>query len=308
MGTLVEITIRSADKEKAGKAADKAFNEMRRLEQLMSTHIGDSEISRLNANAGGQFVTVSPEVLEVIQRGIHWGKLSNSALDITIGPAASLWRFGEKDSLLPDTTRLKQALPLVNYRNIEIQDSKIRLKQPGMALHLGAIAKGYAVDRAMDVLKRSGIQNAIINAGGDLQALGSREERQLWKIGIQHPRNPEKMIAVFALPGKAVATSGDYQKYFMQNGTRYHHILNPQNGMPARGVISVTIIAESVMDADALATAAFVLGPKKGMELIDSLTGVEGMMISESGSFHFSKNLQSLPGFTLNRLEDDFSH
>lgn len=308
MGTLVEITIHDAGKQKAENAAGRAFDEMHRLERLMSTHIDDSEISRLNKGAGDQLLTVSPEVLKVIERSLHWGNLSNGTLDISIGPAANLWRFNEENLSLPDTARLRQALTLVNFRDIEIQDSKVRLKQPGMALHLGAIAKGYAVDRAMDTLQSSGIQNAIINAGGDLKAIGTRQDRQFWRIGIQHPRNPEKMIAAFALPGKAVATSGDYQKYFMQNGTRYHHILNPRNGMPARGLISVTIIAESVMDADALATATFVLGLDKGMELIDSLTGIEGMMVSESGDFHFSKNFQSLPEFTLKGLEDDFSH
>jgi thiamine biosynthesis lipoprotein len=174
-----------------------------------------------------------------------------------------------------------------------------------MSLHLGAIAKGYAVDQAMEVLKKNGIRHALINAGGDLKVLGERKQGQPWNIGLQHPRHPEKMIASFTLSDKAVATSGDYQKYFIKDNTRYHHILAPANGMPARGMISCTLIAETVMDADALATAVFVLGPDKGLKLIDSLDGVEGMMVTESGPTLFSENFKSQPGFVLQGLKDN---
>ena len=177
-----------------------------------------------------------------------------------------------------------------------------------MSLHLGAIAKGYAVDRAMAVLKKNGIRHALINAGGDLIVLGERKDGQPWSIGLQHPRQPEKLIASFKLPGKAVATSGDYQKYFMKDKTRYHHILDPANGRPARGVISCTVVAETVMDADALATAVFVLGPEKGMALVDSLDGVEAMLITESGSPLFTKNFASQPGFEMHAFKDASSH
>lgn len=300
MGTLVEITVREPDQDKAQLALSSAFNEMRRLEKLMSTHLADSEISRLNAKAGSMTsLAVSPDVLAVIERGIYWGNLSNAALDISIGPVSRLWRFDDDDPAIPDTQRLAEAARLVNFREIEIVESNIRLKQSGMALHLGAIAKGYAVDQAMGVLEKNGIQHALINAGGDLKVLGERKDGQPWSIGLQHPRHPEKMIASFTLRDKAVATSGDYQKYFIKDDTRYHHLLDPANGRPARGMISCTLIAENVMDADALATAVFVLGPDKGMALIDSLDGVEGMMVTESGSTLFSENFKSQPGFEL---------
>lgn len=300
MGTLVEITVRDADADKAQKAIDQAFDEMGRLEKLMSTHLTDSEISRLNTGAGKKgFFPVSPEVLEVIKRGIYWGEKSNGAFDISIGPLSRLWQFDDENPSLPDAGQLAQAVPLVNFRDIEINASKVRLKQPGMSLHLGAIGKGYAVDKAMQVLKSSGIQHALINAGGDLKALGTREDGKPWRIGLQHPRKPEQMIASFELTDKAVATSGDYQRYFMLDGRRYHHILNPATGTPAQGMISATIIADNVMDADALATAVFVLGDEKGMALIDSLGGIEAMLVSKSGETLFSENFQSLPGFDL---------
>lgn len=298
MGTLVEITVREPDADKARRAVGQAFDEMRRLEKLMSSHLAESEISRLNEAAGAKIsLAVSPEVLEVLQRGAYWGNLSNGAFDVSIGPASRLWRFEDQNPSLPEADSLAQATRLVNHRDVEISASRVRLKRPGMALRLGAIAKGYAVDKAMDVLKKSRIRHALINAGGDLKALGKRKDDQPWSIGLRHPRKPEKMIASFALSNKAVATSGDYQKYFMLGGARYHHILDPASGLPARGTISSTVIADSVMDADALATAVFVLGPEKGVEWMDSLSGVEGMVITETGSILFSRNFQSQPEF-----------
>jgi len=308
MGTLVEITVREVDSEKAQSAISSAFDEIRRLEKLMSTRLADSEISQLNDLAGGESsLAVSPDVLAVIRRGVYWGNQTNGALDISIGPVSRLWRFDDDNAVIPKAQYLTDATRLVNFREIEIDESNVRLKQPEMSLHLGAIAKGYAVDRAMTVLEKNGVRHALINAGGDLKALGERKDGQSWTIGLQHPRQPEKLSASFMLSGKAVATSGDYQRYFMKDNTRYHHILDPATGLPARGVISCTIIAETVMDADALATAVFVLGPEKGMALIDSVGGVEGMMITESGETIFSKNFQSQPGFVLHDIEDDFS-
>ncbi len=306
MGTLVEITVREADSEKTKTAIRRAFDEMSRLEKLMSTHLADSEISRLNAQAGDKTtLTVSPEVLAVIRRGIHLGKQSNGALDISIGPVSGLWRFDDDNPAIPNAQHLAEAVRLVNYREIEIDQSNVRLKLTGMSLHLGAIAKGYVVDQAMTVLKKNGIRHALINAGGDLKALGERKEGQPWNIGLQHPRHPEKMIASFTLSNKAVATSGDYQKYFIKDNARYHHILDPANGMPARGMISCTVVAENVMDADALATAVFVLGPVKGMELVESLDAVEAMMVTEAGETLFSKNFQAQPGFVFHGLKEE---
>lgn len=300
MGTLVEISVRELDADKAQSAISLAFDEIRRLEKLMSTHLADSEISRLNDLAGGESsLAVSPDVLEVIRRGVYWGNQTNGALDISIGPVSRLWLFDDENPVIPETQRLVEATQLVNFRDIELDESNVRLKQSGMFLHLGAIAKGYAVDRAMTVLETNGIRHALINAGGDLKVLGERKDGQPWTIGLQHPRQPEKLSASFTLAGKAVATSGDYQRYFMKDNRRYHHILDPSTGLPAEGMISCTIVTETVMDADALATAAFVLGPEKGMALVDSLDGVETMMMTESGKTIFSKNFQSQPGFEI---------
>ncbi|MCH8157366.1 MAG: FAD:protein FMN transferase, partial [Nitrospinae bacterium] len=243
---------------------------------------------------------------EVVRRGIHWSELSAGAMDITIGPAVALWNFDVETASPPDAKALEEAVRLIHYQDISIGNGTLQLNRKGMSLHLGAMGKGYAVDRAVDVLKKFGIENGLVNAGGDLMAFGTRDDRQdgtqAWRIGLQHPRSPEKMIASLDLSDRAVATSGDYQRYFIRDGIRYHHILDPQTGLPARSAMSATVVASSATDADALATALFVLGPDRGIALIDSLDGVEGMILSASGDAHFSSGFRNLPGFSFKGL------
>ena len=308
MGTLVEITVHETDKDLAQKAISKSFEEMSRLENIMSTHRHDSELSKLNISAGSKKPTpVSSDLLEVIQRGIHWGRLSNGAMDISIGPAITLWKFDSESPALPDLQQLLNAVGLVDYRDISIEGSSIGLKKTGMSLHLGAIGKGYAVDRAVDMLKINGIKSGLVNAGGDLMAFGQKEGAKPWRIGIQHPRKPEEIIASLTLTDKAVATSGDYQKYFIQGETRYHHILNPEDGWPSNEAVSATVIADTVTDADALSTALFILGAEKGLRLINSLEGVEGIIFSNLESASFSSGFRSLPGLSLQDFKEDLS-
>jgi thiamine biosynthesis lipoprotein len=308
MGTLVEITVRATDNDLAHKAIDKSFDEMSRLEKIMSTRLPESELSKLNLSTGNENkITVSSDLLKVIQLGVHWGDFSNGAIDISIGPAVTLWKFNSESPALPDPEKLKTAVDLIDYQNISIDRNSISLKNAGMSLHLGALGKGYAVDRAVDFLKSSGIKNGLVNAGGDLMAFGSGQEGKPWRIGLQHPRKPEAMIASLDLADKAVATSGDYQRYFIRDGKRYHHILNPKDGEPAENVMSATVIADTVADADALSTALFVLGPEKGINLIDSLDGVEGMVITKSGSAFFTSGFNNLPGLSLQDVKNNLS-
>jgi thiamine biosynthesis lipoprotein len=177
-----------------------------------------------------------------------------------------------------------------------------------MHLHLGAIAKGYAVDRAINILQEKNIHHAFINAGGDLKTLGNRPDKTAWKIGLQHPRKPESVLASFSLSGKAVATSGDYQKYFDHEGIRYHHIMNPKTGYPVTGIMSATVVTDTVMDADALSTAVFVMGVEKGLAFIDSLENTEGLIIDQDGAPHFSQGMQGLAGFFFESFKENLSH
>ena len=308
MGTLVEISVFHPDQEAAQDAIQNAFNEIQRLENLLSTHKPDSEIVRINQSSGLQPIAVSPEVFAVIQRAIFWAEKTQGALDISLEPVQELWNFEADRPSLPDTLSLQQKLTKVDYSKIQLKNRTVFLPEKGMELNLGAIAKGYAVDRAMTVLQQINIHHALINAGGDLKSIGKRPDQTAWKIGLQHPRKPESILASFSLSGKAVATSGDYQKYFNHDGTRYHHILNPKTGYPATVSMSATVITENVMDADALSTALFVMGPKKGLALIDSLENTEALFVDPNLLTYSSQGMQALQGFTLNRLKEDLSH
>lgn len=306
MGTLVEISVRGPDRAKARDAITLAFHEIARIEKMMSHRLPDSELSRLKREAGKDFMPVSEELLEVVREGIRWGELSGGALDIAIGPVADLWDFDEEKKQVPGAERLKQAVELSRYQDIQIRGREMRLARTGMALNLGSIAKGYAVDRAIAVLKQQGIPNAIVNAGGDLRAAGTRGQGLLWKIGLQHPRKPQEILESFEIGDRAVATSGDYQRYFIRDGVRYHHIFNPESGMPARGVSSVTVLGDSAMRADALATAIFVLGPEKGLALAATAGNAECLIVTDKGAVRRSNGFPVQPELSAKGLADDF--
>lgn len=283
MGTTVTISISDTAPEEANRAADLAFAEIRRIEGIMSTYIPESEISLINRSAGREWTSVDPELLFVIREGLRYGDLSSGAFDIAYKPLSRLWHF-DPESRPPEAEAVRAVLPLVNYRNVLIDGKeRVLLKDPGMAVGLGGIAKGYAVDRAVAVLQGQGIRNAIVNAGGDLRSVGRRSRKKMWRIGIQDPRDPGRLLEAISIADTAVATSGDYEKFFIWRGVRYHHILDPKTGFPARGCRSVTVICPTAMMADAMATAVFVLGPDEGMELIRKLPRLEGMIVNQEG-------------------------
>lgn len=290
MGTIVEIKAFGDDRGGVLNAIDRAFSEMERLEMMMSHYRGDSEISLIEKKAP-QWVKVSPEVFEVLSEAIKVSKLSEGAFDITVGILGKVWNFEDGKERIPTSKELKALLPFVDYRYIELspEDFAVRLKKKGVRLTLGGIAKGYIVDRAMDVLKENGIEEALINAGGDIEVMG---EGRAWRIGIQHPRQRGSIIGILTVYNGAVATSGDYERFFTKDGVRYHHLLDPRTGMPARGVQSVTIVAPQAWYADALATAVFVMGVEKGRRLIKDLEGVEGVIVDGKGKIWVSSGLK----------------
>jgi thiamine biosynthesis lipoprotein len=290
MGTSVEITVSRVEPKTAEEAMEAAFQEVERINRLMSHYRPGSEVSQISRHAGQKEVRVSPETLEVIERALYFSRLSDGSFDITIGPVFRLWNF--REGKIPEEEVLKENLERVDYRKIKIDRgrSTVFLEGPRMELDLGAIAKGYAVDRACAVLKKSGIGNFLVNAGGDLKVGGEKEKGLSWTIGIQHPRLPSEFIAKLKPKDAGVATSGDYEKSFVIDGERYHHILVPSTGMPARECQSVTILAPSAMDADALATTVFVLGPKKGFALIEKMPGVHAIIVNRRGSVLLSPN------------------
>ncbi len=284
LGTIVEITV--ADKDKTGQfvnnAINQAFAEIERVEGLLSRFKPKSDISRINAGAYIRPTKVSSETIWLIEQSILFSRLTDGAFDITSGPLTHAWGFDEKGKgHIPSPEQLKEALSRVGYRHIDIIEPQqsVFLARAGMSLDLGGIAKGYAVDKAAAVLKKEGISSALINAGGDIYALGGRSKAEKWRIAVKHPRKKGAVLTVLELQDEAVATSGDYQKYIESGQERFSHIINPKSGeacadMPA----SVTVKARDCLSADALATSIFVLGSKKGIELVNQLENTEAIV------------------------------
>jgi thiamine biosynthesis lipoprotein len=297
MGTAIEITLIGDNEEAATKAALRALQEMKRIEQLMSPWIESSDVFRINQSSGKEWVKISHETLAVIKKAQEISELSDGRFDITVGPLAELWRKAREKKIPPSAEEVKEKLGLVNFKNIEIdREGKVFLKKKGMAIDLGGIAKGYAVDRAFELLKSLGYKNLIVNAGGDLR-VGGLKNNQPWSIGIQHPREPENFLAKISISDMAVATSGDYERFFIYEGKRYHHIFNPKDGFPTDDCQSVTILCKEGMMADALATAVFVLGPGKGYALCQKLAGVDCLIVDKEGKIIFTPGLKGRISF-----------
>ena len=304
MGTLIEITLVGEDEESAKKAALQAFQEIKRIEHLMSPWIELSDVTRVNRSAGNGWVRVSKETMEVIKKALEVSILSEGAFDISVGPLTEIWRMAREKGIPPSPEDLKEKLNLVNFKNIWVNPEKgISLKKKGMAIDLGGIAKGYAVDKAFELLKSIGYKNLVVNAGGDLRVGGSKID-QPWSIGIQDPRISQRIMAKMLVSDTAIATSGDYEKFFMYQGKRYHHIFNPRDGLPADGCQSVTIVCKEGMTADGLATAVFVLGPEKGYSLCQKLKGVDCLIVDKEGKIITSPRLKDRIIFSVGKNVD----
>ncbi len=279
MGTTFTITIDGfAD---AHQAAQAAFDEIRRIDRLLSTYKDDSEISEVNCNAAKEPIAVGPDFWAVVSASRVYFELSEGSFDPTVFPLMRAWGFSKKEGRLPAAEELEKILPLVDFNNVVLQESSrtIRFRREGMALDFGGIAKGYAVDRAIEVLKELGVTRAIVDAGGNFYGLGTPVGRETWKAGIRHPFRLDEIIAQFPVSNAGVATSGNYERFFEIDGTKYCHIMDPRTGWPVPRTLSTTVIADTAMAADALSTSVFVLGEEKGMDLIERLPGVEGMLI-----------------------------
>jgi thiamine biosynthesis lipoprotein len=288
MGTVVEIEILDPETDQSQAAIDAAFAEMARIEALMTPHRPDSDVTRLSA--AQPYTTPARETLEVIAAGAEISRISGGAFDLGLGCLIHLWGFAEGEPHRPTDDDIHTALNGVGPGDVAVVDGQVRKSRPDLQLDLGAIAKGYAVDRAVAILQAAGIQRATVNAGGDIRLLGDHQGRP-WRIGIQHPRQPQAVLATLLLADVAVVTSGDYERAFDIDGVRYHHLLDPRTGLPARGCQSVTIVAKTAMQADALATAAFVLGPVDGLALLERLPAVEGLIVAADGSTHLTGGL-----------------
>ena len=288
MGTLAEIVV-IAPPAVAGPAIDAAFAEMRRIENLMSPLIEQSDVWWLSQGAGP--FEVSAEAAEVLRLGLEMASLSGGAFDLTLGKLKQLWGVETATPRIPDDEEIETALQGTGPDALRLEGQTVFKQRPELQVDLGGIAKGYALDRAVAVLRQAGIRHASVNGGGDLRLLGNRGERP-WRIGIQHPRRHGELLATLDLADVAVVTSGDYERFFERDGVRYHHVFDPQSGRPARWCQSVTVVTDEAMPADALATAAFVLGPEHGMELLQRFEA-EGILVTASGEVLVTPGLQA---------------
>lgn len=280
MGTVVVITAIGENEARLDEAVTTAFEEMSRLERLLSAHLPDSEVSRLSRSAHG--LKVSADTLNVVDLGLKAARSSKGDFDLTLGRLKDLWSIEGASPRIPSDEQIADALQGTGPDSLQIEGSRISKKDPDLHIDLGGIAKGYAVDRALEVLAKKGIAHASVNAGGDLRVRGSKISRP-WRIGIQHPRRKGEVIAVVPLENRALVTSGDYERYFELDGVRYHHLFDPETGRPARGCMSVSVVAETTAWADALATIAFVRGPEKGMDFLENQEDVEALIIDAEG-------------------------
>ncbi len=288
MGTRVLVELWQPNDAANASCIQNVFAEMHRIDELMSPYKENSEISVINRNAALKPVTLSSELNALINKSIEFSRLSQGAFDISF--ASIGFRYDYRNRIQPDNTEIQRSLNSVDYRKLKMENHSIHFSEPGMRIDLGGIAKGYAVDRAISILEKCGVNNAIVSAGGDSRILGSRRMRP-WMMGIQHPRDKKKIALTLPLSNSAISTSGDYERYFLTDNERIHHIINPATGKSAKKSWSASVIGPDATSTDALSTTVFILGAKKGIQLIDSLDDMDAVIIDAEGKVHYSSGL-----------------
>ncbi len=291
MGTEVTVYLWHDDDQVGQNAVNAVFAEVARIDNLMSTYIEDSEMSAINRGAAEAPVAVGDELFTLILRSLDISVLTRGAFDITYDSVGQHYDF--REGRRPDDETISTELPRLNYQFVEPNrdDGTIRFTEEGVRINLGGIAKGYAVERGIDVLRRHGVANARVTAGGDSRLLGDRRG-QPWMVGVQNPRDSEQVAVTIPLENEAISTSGDYERYFMEGDERYHHIIEPSTGQPVSDVRSTTIIGPDAVLTDALSTSVFVMGVDQGLRLIATLPDYEGIVIDAEGQMFYSDGLQ----------------
>ena len=295
MGSELRLTATTADESAARSAFDAVFAEFERLEALMSTWRPGSDVLRINAAAGVQAVPVAADVRDVLRQARQISEWTEGTFDVTFGALTDVWKFDhDQDNTIPSADAIRARLPLIDYRQIDIDDraGTVFLKRRGMKIHLGGIGKGYAVDHAIGILRQAGLRDFMIQAGGDLY-VGGMKDGHRWRLGINDPRGPQgTSFATIDLTDSTFSTSGDYARFFIKDGVRYHHILDPATGQPARLCRSVTIAAASPVLADAVAKGVFILGPEKGMALVERIPNLDAVIVTVKNEVLVSSGLK----------------
>ncbi len=299
MGTLNEIEIFDLKKQVAQKAVEKGFDAMQRVDDLMSHYKESSEVSRIKNSVPLETVRVSQDTFNVLKRSEEIAQLSDGAFDVTIGPLVKRWGFYDKEQKpLPTRQEINRMRRGMGYVHLFLRpkNREVSKRIPTLEVDLGGIAKGYAIDLAVKALKQAGVVSATVNSGGNIGFIGNPVKGEAWEVGVIDPLNPSELLGVLNIKEGAVATSGNYENYHEIEGKRYSHIIDPRTGWPVQGVLSVTVIAANAMDADALSTTLFVLGPKQGLVLAEKLNAKALFVLeTENGKpeLVFSKGLET---------------
>lgn len=293
MGTPISITLYDGGNQ---KILDKVFEKIVEIEDLVSINKENTEITKLNESAGVEKVKLSNLSYDILKKGIEYSKLSNGSYDITIGPLVKLWSIGLEGAKVPSKDEINETIGYIDYNNVKINDytKEAFLTKEGMEVDLGSIAKGYAADEVVKILKQEDIRSAIIDLGGNIYALGSKNSDNNWKVGIQDPFSDRgKVIGAVEVFDKTVVTSGIYERFIEEDGVRYHHILNPKTGYPYEtDIAGVSIIADNSIDADALSTLTFTKGVKEGLKFVENLDNVNAIFITNDKKIYLTENIK----------------
>jgi len=294
MGSRFDVTVVAKDSIEGNKYIDTAISEITRIEKLISSWDANSQTSEINRNAGIKPVKVNSELYQLIERAIGISKLTDGAFDISYASMDKIWKFDGTMTKMPTEDEITASVSKVGYQNIVLnkENSTIFLKLEGIKIGFGAIGKGYAADKAKDLLISKGVSSGIINASGDMNTWGKQPNGSEWKVAITNPMNKNKVFALLPIKNGAVVTSGNYEKFVNFNGTRYTHIIDPRSGYPSSGIISVTVFAPKAELADALATSVFVMGKEAGLDRINQLPKIECIIIDDKGNITKSKNIE----------------
>ena len=294
MGNSFELSAVATDEQWANEKIDAGISEIQRIEKLLTTFNDNSETNIINANAGIKPVTVSRETFNLIKRSLRISSLTQGAFDISYGSVDKrLWNFDQQMTELPDKETAKKMVRLINYQNIILDDEActVFLRQKGMRIGFGGIGKGYAAERAKQVMKLNGVESGVVNASGDLTTWGLQPDGKQWTIAIANPNAAHQAFSYMEISNMAVATSGNYEKFVMIGGKKYSHTINPRTGLPISGIKSVTIITTNAELADAMATPVTIMGITSGLDMINQIKGVEAIIIDDNDKLYASQNI-----------------
>lgn len=295
MGSQLTLTVVKGESPRIEELVSLVFAEFERLDALLSIWKSGSDVVKINSAAGKNAVVVSEETLLILKRAKSVSARSGGKFDVSFAALSGLWKFDhDQDNQIPDSKRIQARLPLIDYESIIIDETArtAKLLKPNMRIHLGGIGKGYAVDRGVSILRNNGVKNFMIQAGGDLFVSGKRGARA-WRVGIRDPRGPPSdYFAATEVSDATFSTSGDYERFFIKDGVRYHHILDPDTGQPARKCRSVTVMAKNAITADSLSTAVFLLGPEEGLKMVEEVEGAGALIVDANNQVHVSSRLK----------------